>query len=251
MNFGAALAPKMARPSEQTWPLCFTSRPGLCMLFAPNQGCTWWPLRAAQCGQPSGPHSIPAVPRLLPGCSQAIKHLYMLLINLFVCKYSCMYLLVFVNICMYLYYVNASATSVSLVLLVRSAACNKKKSTSTKHVQCQFSGMNAAIMSGKWKNEWRIAPSLRRGRKLLPMSHRHCFAPPPWAIAEDATAPVWAVTRAANLGLLRTIWLYDYMIWLMTVAENATAPVWAVTHAANLDLLYHLSQSFSQIKACR
>ena len=92
------------------------------------------------------------------------------------------------------------------------------------------------------KIEWRIAPSPRRGRKLLPMSHRQCFAPHPEQSQKTRLHPFGLSHERPTL----VYWgLYDYMIlWLMTVAENATAPVWAVPHAANLDLLRDMSTTY-------
>ena len=64
--------------------------------------------------------------------------------------------------------------------LVRSAAWQQEEIHIDK--PCAMSIQWHECCHHVWKNgkiEWRIAPSPRRGRKLLPMSHRQCFAPHP------------------------------------------------------------------------
>ena len=61
--------------------------------------------------------------------------------------------------------------------LVRSAAWQQEEIHIDK--PCAMSIQWHECCHHVWKNgkiEWRIAPSPRRGRKLLPMSHRQCFA---------------------------------------------------------------------------
>ena len=214
------------------------------MFFAPSQGCAWWPLRAAQCGQPSGPRSIPAAPRLLPGCS---------FINSFVCKYSCTYLLVFVHICMYLYmWMQAQPQSHSCYW---SAVLLATRRNPHRQSMCNVNSVAWMLPScvEKWKNWVEDSPLSKKGAEAAAYVSQAMLCPPPWAIAEDATAPVWAVTRAANLGLLRTIWLYDIMTHDCCRKRDRTClscPICGQPWFTE-GYEYHLSQSFSQVKSCR
>ena len=94
--------------------------------------------------------------------------------SVYICIYIYSYIFVFylLKIRTFKYYLECK--------LVRSAAWQQEEIHIDK--PCAMSIQWHECCHHVWKNgkiEWRIAPSPRRGRKLLPMSHRQCFAPHP------------------------------------------------------------------------